>query len=121
VDINTLRNLANEDVWQEFLTINLGHWEKTNLRKLSEDAGVKDSYDHFYSWTSTFTHAHWGAVRSTVFDNCGNPLHRVHRIPASIHALPDVLHDACTYVDQILGIVSRAYPTFSAHVSVTTE
>ena len=31
----SLERRANEDMWQEFLPINLGNWEKTNLRAMS--------------------------------------------------------------------------------------
>lgn len=122
VDVEALHRLANEDVWQEFLPIQLGHWEKANLRKMSEDANVKDDYDRFYSWTSSFSHGHWGSVRDATFVTCGNPLHRVHRIPAlSAPTLPDVLPDACTFVDKVLGVVSHCYPSFSDRVTVETS
>ena len=48
VDVQTLKQLANEDMWQEFLNIDLGHWGNTNLRKMSIEADVKDVYDQFY-------------------------------------------------------------------------
>ncbi|MBW4490220.1 MAG: hypothetical protein KME12_20760 [Trichocoleus desertorum ATA4-8-CV12] len=122
VDIEALEHLANEDMWQEFLPINIGHWEKTNLRQMSEVAGVKDIYDRFYSWTSTFLHGHWGAVRNTVFDTCGNPLHRLHRIPrTSSQLLPDVIPDGCELIDKILGLVSVVYPEFSCQISISYD
>ena len=68
VDLATLEQLANEDMWQEFQTIDLGHWANTNLRKMSEEAGVKDDYDRFYDWASTFAHGHWSAIHDAVFD-----------------------------------------------------
>ena len=119
VDVQTLEVLANEDMWQEFLNIDLGHWDNTNLRKISTETGVKDIYDRFYDWTSTFAHGHWGAVRDTAFDTCGNPLHRLHRIPRqSPRALPDVVPDACQLIDKILEIVSQLYPDFPHRVTV---
>lgn len=122
VDLGTLQNLANEDTWEEFLQIELGHWEKSNARKMSEEAGVKDFYDRFYGWTSTYSHGHWGAIRDTVFDTCGNPLHRLHRIPrASLsHSLPDVVPDASACMDKILEITSRCYPDFSHRITIST-
>jgi hypothetical protein len=65
VDIETLRELANEDIWQEFLSIDLGHWEKSNLLQLSLDSGTKDEYDKYYPWLSAYAHSHWGAIRDT--------------------------------------------------------
>jgi hypothetical protein len=114
-----LREIANEDVWEEFLDIDLGHWTNANLRQLSMDAGVKDDYDRFYSWTSMYIHGHWGAVRSTVFDTCGNPLHRLHRIPRSTPQVqPDVVADAVELVDKTLALVDRAYPSFGERLKV---
>ena len=119
VDVQTLEELANEDMWQEFLNIDLGHWDNTNLRKMSMEAGVKDVYDQFYDWTSAFAHGHWGAIRDTVFETCINPLHRLHRIPRQCaQTLPDVVPDACQLVDEILEIVSQLYPDFPHRVTI---
>lgn len=118
VDIETLEQLANEDLWQECLTINIGHWDASSLRALSEVAGAKDIYDKFYTWTSSFTHGHWGAVRDSVFDTCGNPLHRLHRIPRrDSRVQPDVIPDIAEVVDHVLALVDRAYPHFASKLS----
>lgn len=61
----SLETLANENQWQEFSEINLGHWDNTNLRVMSEKAGVKDIYNSYYDWTSGFAHGQWSALRST--------------------------------------------------------
>jgi hypothetical protein len=121
VSVETLENLANEDTWEEFLQIELGHWEKSNTRKMSEEAGVKDFYDRFYGWTSTYSHGHWGAIRDTVFETCGNPLHRLHRIPrTSPRSLPDVVSDAATCMDRILEVISGCYPDFPHRVTIAS-
>jgi hypothetical protein len=115
----TLSSLANEDAWQELVPIDLGHWDKSDLRKMSEEAGKKDVYDKFYGWTSTYSHGYWAAVRDVAFDTCGNPLHRLHRIPRiETRTLPDVVKDACALVDQILDLVSKAYPEFKLRTSL---
>jgi hypothetical protein len=119
VDVSMLKDLANEDLWEEFLPIELGHWNRADLRNLSIDAGVKDDYDKFYTWTSSYAHSHWGSVRDSVYDNCGNPLHRLHRIPReSARALPDIVPDACEVIDKILEIVEECYPGFPHRVTV---
>ena len=119
VNIQTLEQLANEDMWQEFLKIDLGHWGNTNLRKMSTEADVKDIYDQFYDWTSAFAHGHWGAIRDSVFETCINPLHRLHRIPRqSARTLPDVVSDACQLVDKILEVISKLYPDFPHKVTL---
>ena len=120
VNTDTLRELANEDIWQEFLPIELGHWANADLRKISIEAGAKDVYDCFYSWTSTFSHGHWGGLRDAEFTLCGNPLHRLHRIPrGSPRSLPDVVPDVCRIVDRILEIVSQCYPAFHHRINVS--
>lgn len=122
INMQTLETLANEDVWEEFLSIELGHWEKSNIRRMSEEANVKDIYDRYYSWTSTYTHGHWGALREAVYDICGNPLHRLHRIPRQApRMLPDVLPDACTCIDKILDFVAQCYPDFPHRVTLKTN
>jgi hypothetical protein len=80
VNADELNAIANEDRSAEFVPINLGHWEGTNLRKMSEEAGIKPSYDSYYPWTSAYMHASWGAVRATSYDLCLNALHRAHRV-----------------------------------------
>jgi hypothetical protein len=121
VDLETLNELANEDIWQEFLPIDLGHWEQTNLRQMSIDSGTEDTYDAYYSWPSAFVHSHWGAIRDTVFSYCGNPLHRLHRIPSQKpRALPDVVADACKLVDLILDCVDKAFPSFAERLCASS-
>jgi len=122
VDSTLLKTLANEDAWEEFLPIELGHWTNSDVRKLSIEAGAKEAYDNFYSWTSTFLHGHWGAIRDSVFEICLNPLHRFHRVPrASAKCMPDVLLDAFRLMDQMLEIVSQSYPSFPHRVLSKTE
>jgi hypothetical protein len=119
VNPEILRELANEDRWLEFVSIDLGHWASTDLRKLSEDLGVKLDYDRLYPWTSAFTHGNWGAVRNSCFDLCINPLHRLHRRLRSDTAdLGDVVPDACELVDKILDAIDSLYPSFIHRVTL---
>lgn len=119
VDRAALEELANEDMWLEYRTVNVGHWDSSNLRQLAEDAGLKDLYDTYYPWTSAFVHAHWGAVRDATFETCRNPLHRLHRIPRqSARVLGDVLSDAVTLVDGILEDLAALFPMFELRLRV---
>jgi hypothetical protein len=121
VDIETLIELANEDLWEEYLPIELGHWANSNLRDLSIGAGVKNVYDEFYAWTSTYAHGHWGAMRDSVYVTCGNPLHRLHRIPrVTPKNPPDVIPDACLLMDRLLSLIDSYYPSFSERVTIQT-
>lgn len=111
MDENALYEIANEDIWQEFLDIDVGHWANSNLRKLSIDCGAKELYDKYYDWTSAFSHGHWGAVRDTNFVTCHNPLHRLHRIPRLFHrSLNSVEVDAIDLTNEMLGLLDRLFP-----------
>ncbi|MER2031016.1 MAG: DUF5677 domain-containing protein [Solibacillus sp.] len=111
VSLETLEALASEDQWQEFSDINLGHWENSNLRSMSDFAGVKDIYNSYYDWTSGFAHGQWSSLRSTEFTVCGNPLHRLHRIPNENKKLPTVVPDAIELCNKVIAVLIKLYPT----------
>jgi len=113
IDIEYLKHIVNEDVWQEYISINLGHWENSNLRKMSEQIGLKDEYDKYYNWTSSYTHGNWGAIRDSVFVTCGNPLHRFHRIPSLVPRQESVLPDAISIFNKILELLDNTFPSFT--------
>lgn len=113
VNVRTLEALSNDDMWQEFIDIDVGHWAGLDLRRMSEAANVKDIYDKYYNWPSSFVHAQWGAVRNTVYDFCINPLHKLHRIPRPPRLdLEDVGWDCMILGNLILELLDSAYPTF---------
>jgi Family of unknown function (DUF5677) len=117
IDEGAMETVANEDLWQEFVVITLGHWDGTDLRRMSEDAGVKDVYDKFYAWSSGYVHATWAGVRDVAYENCLNPLHRFHRFPAvSFPLLPSVLHDSIELFNEILTLLGKAYPEFNDRI-----
>ena len=110
-DADDLYQLANEDTWQEFLDIDLGHWTKGNLRWMATESGIKDLYDQYYNWSSGFVHAQWGAVRDTDFVTCHNPLHRLHRIPRAFQRRQaSVERDAADLVNGLIDLVDTLYP-----------
>ncbi|MCV9878272.1 DUF5677 domain-containing protein [Brenneria izbisi] len=112
INSEILESIAGEDLWEEFINIELGSWSGADLRKLSASTGLKSVYDQYYSWSSTYSHGTWGAIREVCFNTCGNPLHRLHRYPKE-SSLPDTLYDACVLVDEILNDLSKLYPSFS--------
>ncbi|MFX0138012.1 MAG: DUF5677 domain-containing protein [Candidatus Hodarchaeota archaeon] len=117
IDKEFLKEITNEDRWEEFSDISLGHWTDLDLRKLSEEAGCKDIYDAYYDWTSSFSHGNWGAIRESNFAMCANALHRLHLIPSiSVYPLPGVLEDVVKITNLILGLINSQYPDLNCKI-----
>ncbi len=118
IDLEELEAIANEDRWMEFEDIELGNWAGSNLRKMAEDAGVKDVYDKFYDWSSGYVHAQWASTRSTVYINCLNPLHRFHLVPSpGTPAMPSTIPDLCKLINRMLDDLSSLYPPFKSRLT----
>jgi hypothetical protein len=119
LDADTLRQIANEDFWEEMVPVDVGHWATADLRKLSEEVGLKSDYDRYYAWTSAFVHGQWGPIRESVFHTCLNPLHRGHRCPYENdpEELPTVTTDIQHLLNKIFSDVDRAYPPFPNRIS----
>jgi hypothetical protein len=111
LDLKNLGQIANDDVWVEFLPIDIGSWDNMDLRKRAIEVGLKDKYDDYYTWPSSFSHGQWGAIRESVYDLCGNPLHRFHRIPLLYSMnLKDVRKDIYLLLKDILDVIYALYP-----------
>jgi hypothetical protein len=120
IAVDSIEQIAGEDIWEEFLTINLASWSGADLRKLSEIANLKPVYDRHYSWTSGYAHGTWGPIRESCFETCGNPLHRLHRYPEN-RSLADVVDEATALIDGILVDLNVAYPSFTHRLRKTAE
>lgn len=104
------------------VSVDVGHRVAADLRKLSEQVGLKDQYDRYYGWASSFVHGQWGPIRESVFRTCLNPLHRGHRCPYENdpEQLPTVGRDIEHLLNEILSEVDRGYPSFPHRVSRET-
>lgn len=110
-DQEKLGQIANDDVWVEFLPIDTGSWDDSDLRKRAIDVGLKDKYDDYFTWTSSYTHGQWGAIRESIYDLCGNPLHRFHRIPLLYSLnLKDANDDLYILLNDIVDLLYQIYP-----------
>ncbi len=117
ISLKDLHTYSNEDLWQEYSNIRIKPWSEKNLRKMSEEAGVKDFYDKYYDWSSGYVHGNWGAVRDTVFTVCLNPLHRFHRIPFTPRMdMPSVLEDCAKIINLMLDINNQLHSPFKNRV-----
>jgi hypothetical protein len=117
VDLEMMDNIANEDRWSEFVPINIGNWDTSDLRTMSIRVREKPLYDKYYSYTSGYIHANWGAVREASMQTCFNPLHRLHRIPSfGLPILPSVNEDCRLVLNKLLDLVGKACPDFNYHI-----
>ncbi len=122
INLQDLHTYSNEDMWQEFSDIGISTWTDKNLRKMAEDAGIKDFYDKYYDWSSGYVHGNWSAIRDTIFTICLNPLHRYHRIPfVPKFDMPSVLPDIAKITNMMLEIVNRFYPRFRPRIKHTEQ
>lgn len=116
---DVLEQLSNEDYFQEFVPINLGHWCGIDLRKMAEASNTKSDYDRFYGWSSSFVHGHWSALRDASMMHCFNPLHRLHRIPLPSHRmLESAAWDGAELLNAVLSDLSSLYPTFESRTKL---
>jgi Family of unknown function (DUF5677) len=120
IDLENLNKIANEDFWEEFVSINMASWSGIDLRRMSEQSASKATYDQHYGWTSGYAHGMWGPIREACFRTCGNPLHRLHRYPDT-QSLPDVIYDAASLVDRILIDLDKIFPRFEHRLIEKTQ
>lgn len=117
VSLDDLEAYASEDLWQEFVDIDLKSWSERNLRSMAEEVGIKDLYDKYYDWSSGFVHGNWASIRDTLFTTCLNPLHRFHRIPfIPRFDMPSTLPDAAKLVNSSLDVIGQLFPPFKLRV-----
>lgn len=110
VDMKELDMLVNEVRWLEFQSIDLSHWDKTNLRKMSEECGLKVLYDKYYIIPSAYIHAHWTALDSLLLCFNLNPLHRHKKIMFGMNLrYKSTIYDALVLLNSGLEIFNREY------------
>lgn len=116
---DVLERLSNEDYFQEFVAIDLGHWCGLDLRKMAETSNTKSDYDRLYGWSSSFVHGHWSALRDASMAHCFNPLHRLHRIPLRSHRmLESTAWDGAEVLNAMLSDLSKLCPTFGKRIEL---
>lgn len=122
IELDELYLIVNEDKFVEFIAINLGQWGNSDLRKMSEYAGIKEIYDLYYNYTSGFVHGTRGAIRESVYQKCLNPLHKYHRIPQfNLPLMPSVTLDSTEVVNKILECLNTAYPSFDSRIKLPED
>lgn len=109
ISLEEVNRICNEDMLEEFLDIDLGHWANLNLRQMSIKSETKDTYDKYYDWTSGYAHGNWGAVRNSVYATDFNPLHRLMRIPIPTRNYNNVIPDMIEIINLQLKLLTEHY------------
>lgn len=91
--------------------INLGNWAQLDYRKMAQEAGKESLYKFPYKIFSQSAHNMWNCISIYNAENCVNPLHRYHVVPALKEAPIDIdyLYRAFKYVDQVYQVVLDKY------------
>jgi len=111
LDQENLGQIANDDAWVEFVTVDIGDWDDSGLRSRAIEVGLKDRYDDYYTWPSSYTHGQWGAIREAIYGLCGNPLHRFHRIPLlQPLTLKESREDIFLLLGDIVNLIYEIFP-----------
>lgn len=117
INIEKFIEVSNQDIWHEFISINLGDWDQANLRERSKEVCQKDLYDKFYDYTSSYMHSNWFAIREASLQMCQNPLHQCHSIPSDVvQELNSTTEDATYLINMILQEIQKIYPTLKFYL-----
>ena len=77
-----LSEIINEEIWEEFLSIDLGgNFSGKNIRAMAHESGLRDLYNLVYAPLSSDLHSEWVSLKKYNLARCRNPLHRFHRVP----------------------------------------
>lgn len=79
--LDRLREQVNQDTMEEFQEIDLGgSFSGKNIREMAADTELADLYSLNYQPLSTEAHGEWGSLIDFDLRQCGNPLHKHHRL-----------------------------------------
>ncbi len=112
----TSKDLSDElgDFPAELLDIELGHWTKKDTRRLAYEAGVEKLYRLVFSPASGDVHGMWMSLKRSNLVYCGEPLHRLHRLPSLVEPpfYVDIVNVAAELYEscRAIGAETRGYP-----------
>ena len=93
--VTEMENWLNSQIAEWAIDINVGSAFGISMRKMAEEAGCKELYDHMFTLLSGSSHNIWYQVSMHNMAVCQNPLHKNHRIPI----IPKIsIHPYCAYL-----------------------
>jgi hypothetical protein len=100
----------NRQRWTFLTDVNLGSWSGSSTRKMAEEAGCLDFYNHVYTPFSACTHSMWQHVGIYNLRECSNPLHKLHSVGAvaEVPLDPEYLYLAAKYLQKMFDTFDEA-------------
>lgn len=101
-------NAQRYTFWTE---VNLGSWSETNTRKMAEEAGCIDFYNHVYQPFSTAAHNMWNHISRYNLTYSENPLHMFLLKPIVIRFDPELeyLELGAKYLSKMLKLFDTTF------------
>lgn len=111
ISLPMLEAIVNENMWEEFLDIDIRFFDQQNIKKKFEEVNEKELYEIFYEYTTNYAHGFWGAIRESSQLICNNPLHKFHTVSdyKFNQKLPSVLFDIDTILKKHIALLSEIY------------
>lgn len=108
INSKILELYVNEVKDEEFTPINLGYFDRDNIKKKFDLVGEMELYEIYYDYDTNFVHAFWGAIRESSMLLCDNPAHLYHSIPdyTMEQMLQDVDYDCIMILKKVFSIIS---------------
>lgn len=106
----------NAQHWIFLTDVNLGSWSGMSTRPMAEEAGCLDFYNYVYTPFSACVHSMWHHIARYNLEDCRNPLHRFHRVPA-VRDAPLDFH----YPYLGAKYLQKTFATFDSAVDITTD
>src|SRR5665213_4249765 len=78
-----VKERAGGDIGDEFQAVSIETtFSGLTMRKMAEQAGMTEVYNHIYQSASGVVHGEWWAIEDYAMQRCMNPLHLMHNIPS---------------------------------------
>lgn len=105
--VRELDVIVNEEVNEEYQDIDIGgSFAGIDMRKMAMEVGLEREYRLVLAPSSADFHGEWGHLSRYALTICGNPAHRLHRIPRQDiqpHINPAVIQTALSFAERIVA------------------
>jgi hypothetical protein len=106
-------------MFQMFVSVNLGSWSGMSSRKMCDEIGDPDIYKYSFSPLSSSVHNTWGHVGKWNAKTCANPLHKQHSIGTIVQLWPmlEFVSNSAEYYQLVVTEFDNYYKFNTAHES----